>query len=112
MTTDLHVLAMLRKRRSAAKKAAEEAEQAKRSDLIERQDTEITILDEYAGQVALMAQAELNETVASTVSQLRGAHETLNQGLVMKKLFEPGGPLEGKAVEKAQVSTAVKQALG
>ncbi|ETN42645.1 uncharacterized protein HMPREF1541_01802 [Cyphellophora europaea CBS 101466] len=107
--TDLQVLAMLKKRKSASQNAAKEAEEAKRPDLKEKQEQEIAILDEYAGSIALLSLEELEAAVKATVEKL--GEDGKNQGRVMKELLRSGGPLDGKPVDKAQLAGVVKSSL-
>lgn len=108
----MHVLAMLRKRKAASRAAAEEAIQAKRPDIAEKQEAEIAVLDEYAGKVAVLSEEETREAVKNTINNMKASNEKINAGLVMRNLFQPGGALDGKSVEKSQVAMNVKQLLG
>lgn len=108
--SDLQILAMLKKRKAASLNAVQEAEQANRSDLKEKQEKEIGVLDEYAGSVELVSVAELKEAVKSVIAKLGEAGK--QQGRVMKELLQPGGVLDGKPVDKAQLAGVVKESLG
>jgi uncharacterized protein len=108
--SDLQILAMLKKRKAASLNAVQEAEQANRSDLKEKQEKEIGVLDEYAGSVELVSVAELKEAVKSVIAKLGEAGK--QQGRVMKELLQPGGALDGKPVDKAQLAGVVKESLG
>lgn len=109
--TDLQVLAMLKKRKVASQHAVAEAEAAGRQDLKEKQEKEIGVLDEYAGSVRLMSLDELKEAVAAAIAKL-GDEAGKQQGKVMRELLGPGGPLDGKPVDRAQLAGVVKESLG
>ena len=59
-----------------------------------------------------MNDAEVENIVSAVITKMKETAEKLNPGMVMKQLFQPGGPFEGKAVEKGGVAAAVKQILG
>ena len=111
--TDMQVLALLRKRKAASQTAAKEAEQARRDDLKQKQDTEIGILDEYAGSVKLMSTEDLRSAVKSTLDLLytKTSNLTVKPGTLMKELLRPGGRLEGEPVDKAELAKVVQDAL-
>jgi uncharacterized protein len=108
--TDLQLLALLKKKKGAAELAIKEAEAAARPELKEKQEIEITVLDEYASTVQLMPLEELKVVVEGVVAKLDAAGR--NQGKVMKGLLAPGGELEGKPIDKSQLAGVVKQVLG
>ena len=84
---------------------------ANREDLAQKQVSEISVLEEYAGQVEVMPEEALKEAINSTLTVLKSTTEKLNPGMVLKELFKAGGELDGKPVEKGQVAAAVKQLL-
>ena len=108
---DMQVLALLKKRKAASQAAAKEADDAKRDDLKEKQEKEIDILNEYAGTIQLVSEAELKDLVQAAVEKLKSSKSGPNPGTVMRELLHPGGPLEGKPVDKAQLMDIIKGAL-
>jgi len=113
--TDLQILALLRKRKAASRAAAKEAEDAKREDLKEKQEKEIEILDEYASAVKTVPVLELRTIVRGAVEALRSDRNAspsdLKPGVVMKELLKPGGVLDGKPVENAQLAEIVRETI-
>lgn len=99
---------MLKKRKVASQNAAKEFAEAKRQDLKEKEDKQVEILDEYAGTVQMMAEEDLKAAVKAVVDAMAGG---TNQGKVMKELLRPGGALDGKMVDKAQLASVVKDSL-
>jgi uncharacterized protein len=79
--------------------------------LKQKQDAEIAVLDEYAGQVETFSEERISETVEEVMKSMEGASAKLSTGLVLKELFKPGGALEDKPVERAQVVAVVKRRL-
>ena len=108
--TDVQVLALLKKRIASSKAASEEFAQAKRDDLKEKQDAEIAVMDEYAGQVETFAEADIAKAVEQAYETLKDAAK-VNAGTVLKELLRPGGTLDGKPVEKSQVAKMVQDML-
>ena len=117
INTDAQLVALLRKMTRASQDAAEEFRGAGRGDLEQKEQEQIKILDEYvAGSgVQDVSADDLRIMVAGVVTALASEGEVQGQakmGDVMKKLLAPGGPLEGKSVEKAELAKVVKEVLG
>ncbi|KAJ5787032.1 hypothetical protein N7457_002022 [Penicillium paradoxum] len=109
--TDIQLLSLIRKRLNASKDAAKEFEAAERPDLKEKEDAQVVVLEEYAGQVKTLPIAEIKEVVVNEIDAMINAGSKPNQGTVLKALFAPGGPLDGKPVDRREVATEVKNAL-
>jgi len=108
--TDLQILALLRKRKAASKAAAKEAKEAQRPDLAEKQEKEISVIDEYTSSIQMMEPAEMRQIVRSTVETLRTSGQgDLKPGVVMKELLKPGGVLENKPLDKKVLSGLVQE---
>ena len=113
--TDLHVLALLRKRLTAAQEAAESFEKSGRSDLKEKEEAQISVIKEYATSVETVSDEEVRTRVGEVLNDASLTQESgqkLNKGTIMKKLIGPGGTLEGKPVEKRTIAQMVDEALG
>jgi len=109
--TNMQVLSLLRKKAATSKTASQEFAEAKRDDLKQKQDAEIAVLDEYAGQVETMPEDDISQAVEEVVKSMESSAAKMNAGMVLKELFKPGGRLEDKAVEKAHVAAIVKRRL-
>lgn len=109
--TDMQILSMLRKRAAVAKAASEEFRSAGRADLVEREQDQVKIMDEYAGDVETMSVEDIKDAVSKTIDGAKAEGGKLNMGDVLKKLLGPGGSLDGKPVEKADVAKYVKEQL-
>ena len=107
----MQVLSLLRKKAQASKTASQEFAEAKRDDLKQKQDAEIAILDEYAGEVETMSEDDISQAVGEAVKSMESSGAKMNAGMVLKELFKSGGRLEDKPVEKAQVAAIVKRRL-
>lgn len=110
--SDMQLLSLLRKRQAAAKAASVEFKTAGREDLVEREEGQFKILDEYAGDVEVMSVEDVKAAVQSTIDQLKAKGSEMKAGPVMKAIFAPGGSLDGKNVEKSTVPGVVKELLG
>jgi uncharacterized protein YqeY len=110
--TDMQLLSMLKKRQAAAKAASIEFKAAGREDLVEKEQGQVDILDEYAGEVQTMAIEDVKAAIENTIEELKAKTPDLKAGPVMKAVFAPGGSLDGKNVEKSTVPGIVKELLG
>lgn len=112
--TDLQLLALLKKKKASSEAAAAEAKAANRQDLEEKQLQEIGVIDEYAAEVKMMTEDEVQQAVENALETIRkGANETqLKPGNVLKEVFKPGGVLDGKPADKSVVAKIVNQLLG
>ncbi|KAL1992072.1 hypothetical protein VTN49DRAFT_4104 [Thermomyces lanuginosus] len=109
--TDVQLLSLIRKRIAAAKDAGQQFLEANRPDLKEQEDAQIAVLEEYAGQVQTMGNEEIQAAVQNVIAQLQSEGQKLNAGNVLKALLAPGGALDGKPVEKAEVAKIAKEAV-
>jgi uncharacterized protein len=108
--TDVQVLALLRKRLAGSKAASEEFAQANREDLKAKQDAEIMVMDEYAGQVETFSEEDIVKAIEQAYQSLKET-ANVNAGIILREIFRPGGMLDGKAVEKSQVAKMVQEML-
>lgn len=112
--TDAQLVALLRKTSRAAQEAADQFRAASRGDLVEKEESQIKILEEYiAGSgVQSVDEAELKDMVHAVRSELAAEGVDAKMGDVLKKLLGPGGRLDGKDVEKSTVAKIVKEIMG
>ncbi|KAH9824504.1 GatB/YqeY domain-containing protein [Teratosphaeria destructans] len=111
--TDMQLLALLRKRAAASRAASGEFKAAGREDLVEREEGQARIMEDYAGSVETLTEVDVREAVGRVVEEVRAVAEgKVNMGDVLKRLLGPGGSLDGKPVEKSQVAKVVKEVLG
>ncbi|KAI5366336.1 Putative aspartyl/glutamyl-tRNA amidotransferase subunit B, yqeY/Aim41 domain-containing protein [Septoria linicola] len=112
--TDMQLLSVLRKKTAAAKAAQEEFKAAGRDDLVTKEQQQVEVLDEYADSVEMTGAEEIQNAVQTVVDQAKAAAENVkvNMGDVLKKVLGPGGSLEGKPVDRAEVARVVKRILG
>ncbi|KAI1639875.1 GatB/YqeY domain-containing protein [Biscogniauxia mediterranea] len=117
VVTDAQVVALLRRARRAADEAAAEARGAQRPDLVEREEAQARVLDEYVAGSGVeeltpeALRAVVVEAVAAAVAK-EGDAAKVRVGDVMKALLAPGGPLDGKDVEKGELAKVVKEVVG
>lgn len=115
VATDVHVLALIRKRLEASKTAVESFRDSGRADLKEKEQIQIKILEEYAKEVQTVSDDEIRTRIGEALndaSMSQEVGEKINKGTIMKRLLGPGGSLEGKPVEKKTVAQMVDSALG
>lgn len=111
--TDMQLLSMLRKRQAAAKQASDEFKAAGREDLVEKEEGQVNVLEEYAGSVETMSGNGVRDVVIMVVDEAKAQQPNgkVNMGDVLKKLLGPGGSLDGQPVDKKEVSKIVKEVL-
>jgi uncharacterized protein len=110
INTDIQLLALLRKSANAGRAASEEFRGAGRQDLAEKEDLQVSIMEEYAGGVETLGEEEIRSAVQGVVDKLKGEGGKVQMGEVLKRVFAPD-VLGGKPVEKGEVAVMVKQLL-
>ncbi|OTA97368.1 hypothetical protein M434DRAFT_8091 [Hypoxylon sp. CO27-5] len=116
ITTDAQLVALLKKTQRASLDASAEFAAANRQDLVDKEVAQIAVYEEYISSsgVEEVSEEQLRAVVSGVVTALTSEGALLADGKarfgdVMKKLLAPGGPLEGKDVEKAQLAKIVKE---
>ncbi|KAK7734937.1 hypothetical protein SLS53_007714 [Cytospora paraplurivora] len=113
ITTDVQLVQLLRKTARGNQEAAEEARAAGREDLIEKEETQIKIIDEYiaASGLQTLGKEEARALVEKIVAEVKseGVDEKRLSGEVMKRLMAKGGPLEGKEVNRNELAQIAKE---
>lgn len=124
ISTDAQLVALLRRTARASQDAAAEFRGANRGDLAEKEEAQIAILESYARdsgieslgpeQVKAAAEAVLAGLEAEVAAAAAGGTKTKTAGKglaseVMRRLLAPGGPLDGKDVDKKLVAVTVKR---
>lgn len=110
--TDMQLLSVLRKRAASAKQASTEFKSAGRDDLVQKEEQQVNVLEEYAGDVQTMSEDDMREVVIKEVDEVKAQQSgKINMGDVLKSLLAPGGSLDGRPVEKSQVARIVKEVL-
>lgn len=109
----MQILALLKKRKNATEQAAQDAKRANRTDLQEKEEQELVIIQEYESSISLMDIAEMRQIVRSEIETRRSSapQEQLKPGLVMKHLLAEDGLLAGKALDKAKLAELVREEL-
>ncbi|KAG5980417.1 hypothetical protein E4U55_004034 [Claviceps digitariae] len=111
--TDVQLLALIRRIRSSAQDAAADAQAAGRADLVDKENEQIRILDEYiAGSgVQTLGEAELKTLISDAIeaSKAAGIAGKSLMGDVMKRL---AGAVEGKDVDRKAMADMIKQLAG
>lgn len=112
--TDMQLLALIKKRSTAAKAASQEFEEAGRPELVDKEREQIEVLEQYASEVKTMSEDDIKNAVQTVVDEVKAAAQSakVNMGDVLKKILGPGGSLEGKPVDRSEVARVVKQILG
>ncbi|KAK3688109.1 hypothetical protein B0T22DRAFT_145029 [Podospora appendiculata] len=111
--TDVQLVALLRKTARSCQESVTEFRGAGREDLAEKEEAQIRVLEEYtAGSgVESVSETQVREMAAAVKAALASEGITdakTATGEAMKRLFAPGGPLDGKDVDKKEASKIVR----
>lgn len=109
--TDIQLLSLIRKRAAAAKEAAQQFAESDRADLKEKEDAQVAVLEEYAGQIKILSAEEVEAVIAKEITAIKEAGGKLEVGQVLKALFAPGGALDGKPADRKEVAGLVKKVV-
>jgi uncharacterized protein YqeY len=108
--SDAKLLVLLKKQITAAEKAVEEFENAKRPDLVEKEQAQLEVLKAYQLEIPMLAKDEVDGIVDSVVAQLReGKEEGWKPpfGALMK---EVQAKIAGRPVDQGYVTEKTKSA--
>ncbi|KAG9241928.1 Yqey-like protein-domain-containing protein [Calycina marina] len=110
ITTDMQVLALLKKNTSASRAASEQAKGAGRQDLADKEECQLKVMEEYINDVEVMGEDDIRSAIQGVVDAIKSSAIQVREGDVLKKVFSPE-VLGGKPVEKKAVAKMVKQIL-
>ena len=110
IVTDVQMLALLRKNMNSSATAAQEFKDAGRQDLADKEDSQIKVLEEYAGSVEVVGEQEIRDAVTKTVDSMKAEGAKVQIGDVLKRVFAPD-VLGEKPVERSEVARIVKEIL-
>lgn len=111
--TDVQLVALLRRTARSSQDAAAEFRAAGREDLAGKEEAQVAVLEGYVADsgVDAVSEEKLRGIVQAIMAEAaaEGVSAKSAMGEVMKRLLAPGGPLDGKDVEKADVARVVKE---
>jgi len=110
ISTDLQMLALLRKTANASRAAAVEFKEAGRDDLVDKEESQLKIMEEYACSVETVGEDDIRSAVSAVVEKMKSEGATLQMGEVLKRVFAPA-VLGDKPVERGNVAKIVKDIL-
>ena len=106
----MQMLALLRKTSAQSRAASEEFTKNGREDLAAKEQDQIRVLEEYAGDVEVVGEEEVRRAVEGVVAALKGEEGKLQMGDVLKAVFKPEVFGE-RNVERGDVARVVKEVL-
>jgi uncharacterized protein YqeY len=114
ITSDAHLLALLTKQLSASDKSLEEFQNAKREDLVEKEERQRDVLKGYLEEIPTVKTGEVDALVTEVVRELSGGQEGDAEkkpafGLVMKGVLMK---IAGRPVDQGYVSKKVEEVCG
>lgn len=111
--TDVQLVQLLRKTARGNQEAAEEARAAGREDLIEKEEAQVKVIDEYiaASGVQSLSKDEMRAIVEKVLSEIKseGVDEKRVSGEIFKRLMAKDGPLDGKEVDRNEIAQIAKE---
>ena len=111
IATDAQLVRLLRKTIRTSKEAIVEFRDAGREDLVEKEEAQVRVLEEYAfaSGVDSVDDAQLRDIVQKVVAETAAEGEKPTVGPLMKKLLAPDGPLANKEFDKASLGSIAKE---
>lgn len=108
--TEIQVLGVLNRTIKESKKATQEFSAAGREDLVEKENAQINVLEEYAGLIKVKDENEIETWVQGVIHKMTQDGTKVTVGEVLKTLFNSEA-LEEKPAEKGKVVKKVTQIL-
>jgi len=111
ITTDAQLVALLRKHRRASEDAAAEFRNAGRQDLVDNEEGQIRVLEEYTSGFKQLGKQELRAVVEPVVTAVLAEGIEKPFGVIMKRILDKNGPLAGQSFDGAQLGGIVKDII-
>lgn len=108
--TELQMLGLLNRTIKESQKATQEFKAAGRDELVEKEEAQINVLEEYAGLIKVKDEKEIETWVQGVIARMTQEGTKLTVGEVLKTLFSSEA-LEEKPAEKGKVVKKVNQIL-
>ncbi|OKL57129.1 hypothetical protein UA08_07485 [Talaromyces atroroseus] len=109
--TDVQLLSLIEKKIAGAKDAADMFATANRSDLKEKEEAQIAVLEEYASQIDRLSTEDIRAAVSEVISQLQSENSKITVGILLKNLLSPGKLLDGKPAAKSDIVQVINELL-
>lgn len=114
ITSDAHLLALLTKQLASSDKSLEDFRNAKRDDLVEKEEKQRHVLKGYVEEIPKVKPGEVDVLVAEVVRELSGGQDGDAEkkpafGLVMKGVLMK---IAGQPVDQGYVSKKVEEMCG
>lgn len=105
--SDAHVVQLLKKARRGNQEAMEEARKAKRQDLVEKEETQLWIIDQYiaGSSVIVLEEAELRSIVEKAIEDPKESENVF--GRLMGKDWQA----ENKYVDRGMLARVINEML-
>ena len=110
VNTDLQMLALLRKSANASRIASAEFKAAGRQDLVEKEESQLRIMEEYASGVETVGDEDIMAAVKGVVDKMKKEGATMQIGEVVKRVLAPE-ILGEKPVARGDIAKIVKQLI-
>ena len=101
---DLRIFSIIGKQRKKSITSTDEFLAAGREDLADKEKAQIAVMDEYAGQVEMVSEAEMKEMVEKVLETI----DNLSMSQIIKATIEQN---QGKPIQKGDLVKVVKHML-
>lgn len=105
--TDAAFYSLLQKRIKSASTAIEEFQQAKREDLVAKEEEQVEVLKSFVDRIPKVAETEIDELVKGALEKLEEGKR--NVGSVMGKVM---GGIKGRPVDTGYLTKKIEEAIG
>ncbi|KAK5998696.1 Altered inheritance of mitochondria protein 41 [Cladobotryum mycophilum] len=108
--TDVQLVALIRKLQKSSQDAVADAQAASREDLVDKENQQLQILEEYvAGSgIQTLGEAELRVLIQNAIEASKSAG-TAGKSLLGDVMKRISGSLEGKDVDRKSIANLVKE---
>ncbi|CAA9961836.1 hypothetical protein PTMSG1_05213 [Pyrenophora teres f. maculata] len=107
ITTDGALYYLIQKQIKSSSASIEEFQNAKREDLVEKEQAQLDVLKGYAGEIPTVGESEIDELVKSVLEGLEEGKRSA--GSVMGKVMSS---IKGRPVDSEYVSKKIQEAVG
>lgn len=107
ITTDGALYSLIQKQIKSSSASIEEFRNAKREDLVEKEQAQLDVLKRYAGEIPTVGESEIDALVKSVLEGLEEGKRSA--GSVMGKVM---GSIKGRPVDLEYVTKKIQEAVG
>ncbi|CAI6337426.1 unnamed protein product [Periconia digitata] len=108
VANDSAFYALLQNTIKTSQAAIEDFQKAKRDDLVDKEQVQVAVLEEYVKTIDVVGEEEIDKIIATATEELKAGQKPLAQGPLTGLVF---AQLKNRAVDAQAVSRKIKAAL-